>query len=195
MDSAMLIPPASWAGWGEDTQQPAGDSPIGTAVVVVEAAVGETAVVEVEDEEPAVVEAAVETAVEVEETAVVERAAEVEATAVVEPAAEQGAEQAAGQAAGAENPSRAAEQAAEQAAGQGTEDPSLEQLEAFKQQLEQAAKDKIIKDKEIAALEAQTGKETFVKHLQAQIWLYSTLLILYQSIGTHISMHDFTDSS
>ena len=48
MDSAMLIPPASWAGWGEDAQQPAGDSPIGTAVVVVEAAVGETAVVEVE---------------------------------------------------------------------------------------------------------------------------------------------------
>ena len=174
MDSAMLIPPASWAGWGEDAQQPAGDSPIGTAVVVVEAAVGETAVVEVEDEEPAVVEAAVETAVEVEETA------------VVEPAAEQGAEQAAGQAAGAENPSRAAEQAAEQAAGQGTQESSLEQLEAFKQQLEQAAKDKIIKDKEIAALEAQTGKETFVKHLQAQIWLYSTWLILCQSIGTHI---------
>ena len=79
MNCAMLTPPASWAGWGEDAQQPAGDSTIGTAAVeVVETAVGETAVVEVEDEEPAVVEAAVETAVEVEKAAVVERAAEVE---------------------------------------------------------------------------------------------------------------------
>ena len=138
--------------------------------------------------------------------AVAGQAAEQAAGQAAEQAAEQAAgtenpslaaEQAAEQAAGAENPSLAAEQAAGQAAGQvdGTENPTPEQLDTFKQLLEQAAKDKNIKDKEIAALTAQTGKENFVKHLQAQIWLYSALLIFFSSTGPRTSMHDMTDSS